>query len=180
MRRYKLHHFENLGKSQALGYETEINYTYKDNLTFNASMSYFKSYNNMKYDKSGKILDHYKEQLPNEPFFTANGSVQYTLKNIALKESRLLLNYAFGFVESYYTIWSLPKGISNRQERLKESETPRQFIQDLGFSYVFPKNQWVLSFDAKNIFNKQAYDNFAVQKPGRAFYLKINYTFNKF
>ena len=172
--------FENLGKSKALGYEAEISYTYKNNLTFNGSMSYFKSYNNMKYDKAGKVLDRYKEQLPNEPFLTANGSLQYTLNNIVLKESKMLLNYAFGFVESYYTIWSLPKGISNRLERLKESETPRQFIQDLGFSYVFPKNQWVLSFDAKNIFNKQAYDNFAVQKPGRAFYLKINYTFNKF
>jgi len=34
--------------------------------------------------------------------------------------------------------------------------------------------------DAKNIFNKEAYDNFAVQKPGRAFYVKLNYTFNKF
>src|SRR5690606_24202097 len=120
--------FENVGNSKALGYEAEISYTYKNNLTFNGSMSYFKSYNNMKYDKAGKVLDRYKEQLPNEPFLTANGSLQYTLNNIVLKESKMLLNYAFGFVESYYTIWSLPKGISNRLERLKESETPRQFI----------------------------------------------------
>jgi outer membrane receptor protein involved in Fe transport len=58
--------------------------------------------------------------------------------------------------------------------------TPTQFIQDFGLSYIFPNKKIILSFDAKNIFNREAYDNFAAQKPGRAFYLKLNYTINNF
>ena len=38
----------------------------------------------------------------------------------------------------------------------------------------------VASFDVKNIFDKPVYDNLSVQKPGRAFYLKLNYTINNF
>ncbi|MDV3507673.1 hypothetical protein CMU89_13465 [Elizabethkingia anophelis] len=52
---------------------------------------------------------------------------------------------------------------------------PEQNIHDVGVGYQFPKKDFIVSFDAKNIFNRQVYDNFAVQRPGRAFYLKINY-----
>ncbi|WP_177761210.1 TonB-dependent receptor [Flavobacterium sp. I3-2] len=171
--------FTNLGKSKSIGFEAELSYSFNERLIFNGNLSRFQTLSNLKYDENGNIFDNYREQVPNEPFFTANASLQYQLNDIFMKQSKLFLNYNFGFVESFYTVWSMPKGISNRDDILKESETPKQFIQDLGFSYVFPKNQFVVSFDAKNIFNNQAYDNFAVQKPGRAFYLKINYTFNK-
>jgi outer membrane receptor protein involved in Fe transport len=57
-------------------------------------------------------------------------------------------------------------------------DVPQQFIHDAGLSYAFPSRKLVVSFDVKNIFNKRAFDNFAVQKPGRAFYLKLNYTIN--
>jgi len=58
--------------------------------------------------------------------------------------------------------------------------TPEQTSHDFGLSYRFPKRNFILSFDAKNIFNAEIYDNYAAQKPGRAFYLKLNYTINKF
>ena len=57
---------------------------------------------------------------------------------------------------------------------------PEQFIQDAGVSYIFPNKNFIASFDAKNMFNKQSYDNMGVQKPGRAFYLKLNYIINNF
>ncbi len=40
------------------------------------------------------------------------------------------------------------------------------------------EKNWQVSFDVRNLFDRQVYDNFAVQKPGRAFYLKLNYTIN--
>ena len=133
-------------------------------------MSKFNSLYKLKYDANGNVLDRYNQQLPNEPFFTANGNVQYRFKDVFLKGSGLNLNYNFGYVQSFKTNWL----------KIFGTETPDQFIQDIGFSYIFPKKKFILSFDARNIFNQQAFDNYAVQKPGRAFYLKLNYTFNKF
>lgn len=171
--------FVNYGKTKAIGFEAEATYNFQEKLNIMLSLSRFKSLYNLKDDGSGKVPYQYKEQLPNEPFFTANGSVQYLIENVFAKKSQLFTNYNFGFVESFYTIQPPSKGIINRNQLLKDSETPRQFIQDIGLSYVFPNKQFVVSFDVKNVFNKQAFDNFAVQKPGRAFYLKLNYSFNK-
>ncbi|MBA5792654.1 TonB-dependent receptor [Flavobacterium sp. xlx-214] len=164
--------FINVGRVKSIGFETELMYTYKDKLTLHGNVSRFNSINKVKTDNS------YNEQIPNEPFFTANASLQYQIKNAFQKNSNLFINYAFGFVESFYTIQPPGKGIANRQDLLDEATTPQQFIQDIGFSYTFPNKKFIVSFDAKNIFNKQAFDNFAVQKPGRAFYFKINYSFN--
>lgn len=59
-------------------------------------------------------------------------------------------------------------------------KVPEQFIHDVGMSYVFPNKKFIASLDAKNIFDKPGYDNMGVQKPGRAFYIKLNYLINNF
>lgn len=162
--------FENLGKTQSIGFEAELAYSYGKNLNVLLSMSRFNSLYKIKYDNNGNQLERYNQQLPNEPFFTANGNVQYTFNNLIQSDSKLNLNYNFGFVESFKTTWL----------KSHSTETPSQFIHDVGMSYIFPNNNFIISFDARNIFNQQSFDNYAVQKPGRAFYLKLNYIINKF
>lgn len=162
--------FENLGKTQSVGFEAELGYNYGRNLSVLLSISRFNSLYKIKYDQHGNQLERYNQQLPNEPFFTANGNVQYSFFNLIQENARLNLNYNFGFVQSFKTTWL----------KSHSTETPSQFIQDIGLSYIFPNNQFIISFDARNIFNEQAFDNYAVQKPGRAFYLKFNYILNKF
>jgi len=155
----------NLSGVRSIGFEAEVNYTYrKMNLVVNMSR-----FNALLQDQASSYDGR---QIPNEPFFTANGNLQYRFDNTFQKKSVLNLYYNFGYVHPFETIWQLKRDEFN--------VTPRQFIQDLGASYRFPNQKMVLSFDAKNIFNKEAYDNFAAQKPGRAFYLKFNYTINNF
>jgi outer membrane receptor protein involved in Fe transport len=162
--------FENLGKTKSKGFEMELNYTYARDLNVVLNMSRFNSVFNMQYDANGREYDYYGKQLPNEPFFTVNGTVKYALHSLVQKQSVLNLYYNCGFVESFHTTWL---GID-------DFKAPRQFVQDAGLSYLFPNKKFVASFDVKNIFDRQIYDNFAVQKPGRAFYLKLNYTINSF
>lgn len=162
--------FENLGSTQSIGFEAAFNYNFKDRLFVSMNMSKFNSLFKMRYDGNGGQLRNYNKQIPNEPFFTVNGNVQYNFKELIQKNSQLNLYYNFGYVDPFATLWI----------DVVNSKTPAQFVQDLGLSYAFPKRQFVLSFDAKNIFDKQAFDNYAVQKPGRAFYLKLNYTLNNF
>lgn len=162
--------YQNLGKAQSLGFEASFDYVYNNRLSVSMNMSKFNSLFKMQYDANGNQLPYYNKQLPNEPYFTLNGNAQYNFKDIVQKDSELNLYYSFGYVDPFYTLWI----------EVDSFRTPAQFVQDLGVSYAFPKKQFVLSFDARNIFNKQAYDNYAVQKPGRAFYIKLNYTINNF
>jgi hypothetical protein len=162
--------FVNLGLAQSLGFEGELSYTFKRlNVMFNFSK--FNSLYKIQFDPvSGNQLDYYNKQIPNEPFFTMNGNIQYRLDNVVQKKSVVNLYYTLGYVAPFRTIWP-------------ESEwytTPAQYAQNLGFSYAFPKRKFVASIDAKNILNAEIYDNFGVQKPGRAIYFKLNYTINKF
>ena len=132
------------------------------------NVSRFNSVFNTKYDPNGNVYSNYNQQLPNEPFFTINSSLQYTLNDLIAEKALLNIFYNFGFVDRFYTTWL----------EIEDFRTPRQFVHDLGINYIFPNKKFVVSADVKNIFDKQVYDNFAVQKPGRAFYLKLNYTIN--
>ncbi|KLT69744.1 TonB-dependent receptor [Flavobacterium sp. ABG] len=161
--------YVNVGRAQSVGFEASAEYVYDNRLFVSLNMSKFNSLYKTKYDSNGNLVPWYNRQLPNEPFFTVNGSVQYNFKNIIQSESEFNLYYNFGYVAPFYTSWQ------------KELDfAPAQFPQDLGASYTFPNKKFVVSLDARNIFNEQIYDNFGAQKPGRAFYVKLNYTISKF
>ena len=160
----------NLDKTKSKGFDMELNYDFNNRFIVFVNASKFNTVFSKKLDANGNEFAYYNQQLPNEPFFTVSGSAQYAIPNFLLEKSTLNLHYGFNLIKPFYTNWL----------ETEYFQTPNQFIQDAGFSYVFPSKQFILSFDAKNIFNKEAYDNFAVQKPGRAFYVKLNYSFNKF
>src|SRR5690606_9024169 len=162
--------FVNLSRTQTIGFEAEINYIYNNRLNAMLNFSQFNSLFKVEKDERGNPHSLYDKQVPNEPFFTVNANIQYRLNDIFQKRSILNIYYNSGYVAPFSTIWM-------------ESEwftTPTQFSHDLGASYRFPNGKLVASLDAKNILNAEMYDNFGVQKPGRAFYVKLNYTINKF
>lgn len=162
--------FVNLSKTQSIGFEAEMNYIYDNKLNAMVNFSRFNSLFKVKQDERGNPHSLYDKQIPNEPFFTANANIQYQLNNIIQKRSVLNIYYNAGYVAPFRTIWM-------------ESEwftTPTQFAHDLGASYRFPNGNLVASLDCKNIFNAEIYDNFGVQKPGMAIYVKLNFTINKY
>ncbi|MBD8487967.1 TonB-dependent receptor [Echinicola sp. CAU 1574] len=162
--------FVNLGKTKAIGFEGQVNYSFRNKLQASVNFSKFNSVFNTKYDPNGNVYKNYNQQIPNDPYFTVNSSLEYTVRDLFQKGSTLRLSHYFSFVESFYTTWL----------EIEDFRTPRQYVHDFGTTYILPNQRLAISADLRNIFDKQVYDNFAVQKPGRAFYLKINYTINKF
>jgi len=162
--------YVNLGKTQARGFEAEIIYVYNNKL--NASVNFSKFNNVFKLERDNNGLPHtfFGQQVPNEPFLTANANIQYRLNNVLQKNSVLNLYYNTGFVGEYYVVWGQPDW----------SLTPSQFTHDIGISYGFPSKKLIASVDVKNIMNAEIYDNFSIQKPGRGIYFKLNYTFSTF
>lgn len=149
------------------GIELQLNYTYDNNFGFNFNLSKLSLEFQNQY---GNITD-----VPNTPLFTMNGALRYSIKNFIQNKARLNLFYNTYFTDEFSYI--IVYGNTTDDGRYL---VPTQFINDFGLSYAFPKENFVISFDVKNIFNEAAYDNRSVQKPGRAFYLKLNYIFNKF
>ncbi len=159
--------YENQGSGTSKGIDAQLNYTYNNNFGLNFNMSRF----DLKIKNKGVEV-----AVPNTPFFTMNGNLRYSFKDLIQKNSRLNLFYTMYFTDEFSYL--VPQGSNTAGNDF--FKVPQQLAQDLGLSYTFPNQNFIMSFDVKNIFDKPVYDNLSVQKPGRAFYLKLNYTINKF
>lgn len=162
--------YVNLGKTQSRGFEAEIIYIYNNRLNTSLNFSKFNNVFKQELDSNGQKNTFYGQQVPNEPFFTMNANFQYRFNNLFQKKSILNTYYNIGYVGEYYIVWGQPEW----------SLTPSQLTHDVGVSYRFPAGKLVASLDVKNLTNAEIYDNFAIQKPGRGIYFKLNYTFSKF
>ena len=159
--------YVNQGSGTSKGIDAQFNYNYNNNFGLNFNVSKF----DLKIENRGAEID-----VPNTPFFTMNGSLRYSFKDLIQKNSRLNLFYTMYYTDEFSYL--VPQGSNTVGDNF--FKVPEQLAQDLGLSYAFPQNNFVVSFDVKNIFDKPVYDNLSVQKPGRAFYLKLNYSINKF
>ena len=157
--------YENQGNGTSKGFDAQLDYTFNNNFGFNFNVSRF----DLKIVNRGVEID-----VPNTPFFTMNGNLRYSFEDLIQKDSRLNLFYTMYFTDAFSYL--VPQGANTVGDEF--FKVPQQLAQDLGLSYVFPSNKLVMSFDIKNIFDKPVYDNLSVQKPGRAFYLKLNYRIN--
>ncbi|WP_300027911.1 TonB-dependent receptor [uncultured Maribacter sp.] len=150
------------------GVEAEISYNFKDNFGFNFNLS--------KLTLQRKNLQDNIVNSPNVPLFTMNTSLRYSFNNFIQNTARFNLFYNAYFTDEF----SYKEEQGTNVAGLEEFLIPTQFIQDFGCSYVFPNKRVSISLDVKNVFDEVAYDNLRVQKPGRAFYLKLNYIINNF
>ena len=159
--------YVNQGSGTSKGFDAQFNYTYNNNFNLNFNISHF----DLQVENRGIEVD-----VPNTPFLTMNGNASYSFKNLIQKNSQLNLFYTMYFTGEFSYL--VPQGENTTGDDF--FKVPQQLAQDIGLSYTFPNPNFVVSFDVKNIFDKPVYDNLSVQKPGRAFYLKLNYRINNF
>lgn len=158
--------YTNQGQGTSKGIDAQFNYAYNKNFAINFNISKL----DLTIENRGAKID-----APNTPFFTMNSNMRYSFKDLIQQNTQLNLFYTL-YYTGEFSYLGLPKTNTIGDEFFK---VPEQFAQDFGLSYAFPNKRFVLSFDIKNLFDKPLYDNLRVQKPGRAFYLKLNYSINK-
>ncbi|MCG6191157.1 TonB-dependent receptor [Maribellus maritimus] len=159
--------YVNQGSGTSKGVDAQLDYSYNNNFGFNFNISRF----DLTVENRGVEID-----VPNTPFFTMNASLRYSFKDLIQKNTRLNLFYTMYFTEEFSYL--VPQGSNTVGDDF--FKVPEQLTQDVGISYTFPNNKFIVSSDVKNIFDKPVYDNLSVQKAGRAIYLKLNYIINSF
>jgi len=160
--------FENLLSVISKGIDFEVLYNYERKLFITSGLSILDARFNTEFDEEGKRYQYYQNRLRNEPYFTSNTNIRYYRGDLIQKNSQTSLYYNFGYVHTFFRDW----------ESLGKNNKPTiatQIVNDIGVAYTLPNRKLTFSFDAKNIFNHQVFDNWALQKPGRAFYAKITY-----
>ena len=161
--------FENLENVATRGIDAEFTYNYNNRVNFSFNVSRFDILFNTEFDKNGDRYHFYRMQIRNEPSFKFNSNTAYFYNNLFRKGSSGSVYYNISYVNAFLRNWSNVGGKNL-------DKIPTQFPMDAGVSYTFSSNKITISFDMKNMLNQQIFDNFGLQKPGRAFYAKITYS----
>ena len=165
---YSFTYSENLESVFTRGIDAEFMYNWNNRFDARLNVSKFDVLFNTEFDAKGDRYNFYRMQIKNEPSFKFNGQAAYFWSDLLQKDSQTSFFASMSYVNGFYRNWS---NVGSRNQ----DYIPEQYPVDLGVTHTFPKNRWVLSVDAKNIFDQQIFDNFGLQKPGRAFYAKLTY-----
>ena len=78
-------------------------------------------------------------------------------------------SYYFNFVEHYFLSWA------ELGSRDTKKVIPRQYSHNLELSCSLNKGKYNIAAECRNLTDARLYDKYYLQKPGRAFYLKVRY-----
>lgn len=164
--------YVNLANVRVNGLEGELRYEYNNSLQVIANLSYVDQVNNTKYSK-GKPDAAYKNRIPNKPWIYGNAEINFKKKNIfGDKLSQLKLSYSLQYVHWFYLAY---KDHSTTESNIT---LPSQYIQTVSATYSLKDEKYNISLECNNLFDELAFDNYAMQKPGRSFFCKLRMFIN--
>ena len=158
----------NHGKVLNMGVDATLRYFYKDVFSVGCNLSYMNLRNKEEFTETGRLSAIYNDRLPNMPYLFGNADATCNIESLIAKRDRLSLNYNLFFTEEFFTSW---------QSEGTKIKVPRQLSHDVSLTYYTPNKRLSLSVEAKNITDELLYDNYSLQKAGRAFYAKLSYRF---
>ncbi len=162
------YNFENIGQILSKGVDFELKYMLGNRFHMNMALSYIDARFNLQYDQNGGEYRWYGDRLRNMPYFLTNGGASYRFPNVFTSGDKLMISYHVNYTHEFYKNWE-SLGAAGK------ATIPSQLTHDIGLVYNFKGDRLSLSTDAKNIFNEQLFDNYALQKPGRMVFFKISY-----
>ncbi|NIJ44442.1 outer membrane receptor protein involved in Fe transport [Wenyingzhuangia heitensis] len=166
--------FENLAEARTIGIEGNINYKWKDFFNLGANVTYqnITDQADQTYSDYSGYQENFNKgaRLPNTPYFFGNVNAGFNFKDVLYKETSLNLNYYLAFVNEYYLGWAR---YGNADDK---ATIPQQLSHNFEIAYSLKNNKYNISFECRNLTDEILYDKYRLQKPGRAFYLKLRYS----
>ena len=159
--------YVNVSAVHIKGVDGEIRYDWAGKLHMAANASYDDSRDMRKYTQAGDISVTYRNRTPNRPWMYCNAEVSYTFHNVGLRDSRLRLTADYQYVHWFYLTWEAFGSASTK------SKVPTQHITNASLLYSFCGGRYNVSLECTNLLDALAFDNYLLQKPGRAFFLKF-------
>lgn len=166
--------YENLQSAKASIVEGTIKYNYNRFLNAEINGTYQYIVNNQEFEASGRENYLYGAQLPNTPYLFGNATLGCTFHKVGSETGSLNLSWSTLFVESFWLKWP----VNGDRERGDKKGIPRQISHDFRLSYSLLDGRYNISLACTNVLNSKLYDNFALQKPGRGFSVKLSYYIN--
>ena len=165
--------YENHGHVRTMGYNISLRYSYSE--WFDAGVTY-NDIDTRDFEKTwtgGSLQEsmHYKVRLPNIPYRYAGFDANFYWNDLFAKGNTLTVSYDNFWQHEFPLYWE------NIGHKDSKNYVPTQFSHNISLTYSISDGRYNISFECRNFTDEKLYDNFSLQKAGRAFYLKIRVHF---
>lgn len=162
----------NYGKVDTKGFSLSARYSFSRWLSLGGNFTLMNVRDNMRTAQGSTVANFaYRERMPNLPYMFADSDVNFYWYNLGRRGNVLTVTYDNQYTHSY-CYYSANLG-ANKDDYI----IPNQFAHNLTISYGIHNGRYNLSLECRNFTDARLYDNFSLQKPGRAFYGKIRIYF---
>ena len=161
---------------KTLGYNFSVRYNLGRWLSIGGNFTQMNVKDNERLMKESTSVSNplYGSRMPNVPYRFADSDVNFYWHDLGGKGNVLTLTYDNQYLHSfcYYS-----DGV--QAVNLSEYMVPTQFSHNLTLAYSMDRGRYNLSVECRNFTNEKLYDNFSLQKAGRAFYAKVRVCLGK-
>lgn len=155
--------YENLSSVTAKGIESSVKASYNNQIEAQFNFTYQNLTDQEEFDE-GLPNANFDSQLPNIPYLFWNARAgSYFLKK------KLSLFWTTRYVKEFFLTWE------NSGNIIDKNIIPSQLTHNIDIDYAMKNGKYNISASFTNITDELVFDNFNIQKPGRAFYLKFRY-----
>ncbi len=160
--------YYNTADARSTGVEGEVRTLFKDKFFLDVNATYQNIIDQNAGENSG--VDFLKNQrIANIPYLFGNARMGGRFKNVIAVKDQFNISWSTYYVHEY-PLTSFIEGNPENRDII-----PEQISHNLQVGYSFDNGKYNLSLLARNITDAKIYDNFEIQQPGRAFYLKLRY-----
>ena len=149
------------------GLEGEVRYDWRQRLQLTGNLSWQDARDQQKYKSDGKPSVTYNNHVPNRPWLFASAEAHYHFRNLCTRDDHLLIGVDYQWVHWFYLSWE-GYGALDTKARI-----PEKNVMGASLTYSWKKERYNVSLECTNIFDATTYDNYKLQKPGRAFFAKF-------
>lgn len=162
--------YDNIGKVRVMGIDMEMESKLNRWLDLQGNITWQDARDMRKEAVGGGENFHYRYRIPNMPYLFGNVGVRLHKDGLLSKSSSSAFASTFGFTKAFSYNWEA----SNHNTML----IPARYCWDVAAHHSFNKH-CQLSFEIRNILNRENWAEFRYPMERRTFHLKIKYIINK-
>lgn len=162
----------NYGNVLTKGYNLSARYGFARWLSVGGNFTKMNVCDNMRQAMGSTAANiNYKERISNLPYLFADSDINFYWHDCLRKGSVLTVTYDNQYLHSF-TYYSAKLG-ANKGDYV----VPDQFSHNLTLTYSLGRGRYNFALECRNFTDEKLYDNFSLQKAGRAFYGKVRVHF---
>ena len=165
--------YENHGRVRTVGYNISARYSFSRWLSIGGTFNNINVRDNERYVAGNSMQESatYGQRMPNLPYMFASFDATFSWHGLGAEGNVLTVSYDGYYQHDFPLYWE------RFGDPASKSVVPEQLSHNLSISYSIQDGRYNISLECRNLTNEKLYDNFSLQKAGRAFYAKLRVYF---